>query len=52
MAYAISPNAKYLGGLAVIDNCYTPVAWNLETGEMTKYFIHNLIYFLILVHKK
>ena len=40
VAYAISPNAKYLGGLALIDNCYTPVAWNLETGEMTKYFIH------------
>lgn len=36
-ANCISPNGKLVGGLVLIDGLYTPVVWNIETGEMTEY---------------
>lgn len=40
-AQAISPNGKLIGGIAVVNGFYTPVVWNLETGEMQQYIFKN-----------
>lgn len=40
-AQAISPNGKLIGGIASIDGCYTPVVWNVETGEVQQYVFKN-----------
>ena len=41
MGYAISPNGKLLAGTALLNGSYSPVVWNLETGEQMVYTFHN-----------
>lgn len=33
----VSPDGNYVGGLALVGGKWTPVAWNLEKGEMSTY---------------
>lgn len=40
-AQAISPNGKLVAGIAVVNRYYTPVVWNIETGEMSQYIFKN-----------